>query len=118
MKSNLLLTGLSLFILLCSCSAEGEKEIQVTVKELICDDGVHLIEARLLELPGLRAFAANPASGELRLRYRETQLDSSALTGILSDLGFTVNGQAGDENAHRRLPACCLAADTLDGDPS
>jgi copper chaperone CopZ len=103
--------SLIVVILLFACAREEEKVLTIQVKELICQDGRNLVESQLLNLDGLRYVAANSDNGEVTVRYRTKLVEEETLRNVLKEIGFTVDGEPGDQNARRRLPGCCLASD-------
>lgn len=94
-----------------SCSNEAEVELAVHIPELRCTDGQHLIESYLLELDGIRSVAVNLDQRHLTVRYKNKTISEDVLLSTLLSKGFTVDGLAGDQNARRRLPSCCLEED-------
>jgi len=101
----LLLIDLMLF----SCSREArELSLEMEISELVCDDGLHVFEGRILELNGIKSVTANIETHKAIISYHENQLSAEKIKSHLLDFGFTVDGQAGKPVARKRLPACCF----------
>ncbi len=110
MNRTLLICGIFVLILSgMACSRDAEVEISLNIAELKCEDGQNLIEGYLLELEGIRAVASNIEKHQVSIYYRTRWLNDMTIRENLLAKGFTVDGQSGDPNARRRLPACCLA---------
>ena len=82
--------------------------LRLKIDELVCLDGQHALEGQLLSLPGIKSVAANFQNQQVLISYYGNQQQESAVRNQLLGFGFTVDGQAGDPAARRRLPTCCL----------
>ena len=109
---RLSLTMLLALIVILGCNRDAEVELSLHIKELRCADGQHLMESYLLEMPGIRAVAANLETHQLTIQYRTRFLEETVIRNTLLEKGFTVDDRPGEPNARRRLPSCCLEPDS------
>jgi len=95
-------------ILLVSCERESRViSIDLKISELVCRDGQHIFESRLLDLDGIKAVTTNIQTQKAQISYRENQVSAKLIKDHLLDFGFTVNGITGNASAYYRLPSCC-----------
>jgi len=106
-----LLIGMIALVSLSSCQREVEEKVAFKIDELICPDGQHLVEGKLLGFQGIRAVVVNLDTREVTVRFRTSLVTGEELRQTLLATGFTVDSVSGDPNARKRLPSCCLAND-------
>ena len=95
-------------MLTVSCDKESKViSVDLEVSELICRDGQHILESRLLELDGIKTVTTNIQTREARISYRDNLITADLIKDHLRDFGFTINGVVGNSNARLRLPSCC-----------
>ncbi|MCF7823212.1 MAG: hypothetical protein K9N35_03480 [Candidatus Marinimicrobia bacterium] len=92
-----------------SCSSESrDLKLEMQISELICDDGLHIFEGRILELEGIKSVTANIETGKVIITFHEKSISAQEIKTHLSEFGFTIDGEAGNQIARKRLPSCCL----------
>ena len=81
--------------------------LELEIQELICLDGRHILESRILSLTGIKAVTANIQTRKAQIRYREQHISAEEIKAYLLDFGFTIDGVKGNNAARKRLPSCC-----------
>ena len=115
---QLFLPGL-LFLLMVSCSQEVKLlTLDLQVEELVCTDGQHALEGQLLNLSGIKSVSVNLSARHVQVSYYAGQQQADDIRACLLNFGFTVDGEAGDPAARRRLPSCCLQASATEENQS
>ena len=111
------ITRLILVILGCvliSCESESKiLKLELTIDELICTDGQHIFEGRILELEGIKTVSANIQTRKAQIKYRDSQVSAEEIEDHLKAFGFTIDGVPGNEIAQGRLPSCCFNNEDL-----
>ncbi|MEA3286099.1 MAG: hypothetical protein U9Q77_01805 [Candidatus Marinimicrobia bacterium] len=94
--------------LLLSCATESNiLTLELEIQELICLDGQHIFEGRILSLTGIKAVTVNIQTQKAQIKYRENHVTAEEIKTYLMDYGFTIDGIKGNIAARKRLPSCC-----------
>lgn len=104
-------SGLLLLLSFLFLSCEKETKIlilELDIAELICKDGQNIFEGQILELEGIKAVSTNIQTHKAQIRYRENMITAADIANHLSEFGFTIDNEPGNQVARGRLPQCCF----------